>query len=112
MKKRYFPNTKIIRNSLLLIATLLTINNTAFADVVKANLCNTNRIIIRTVDNWYATAIYIDGYQLKEGDQLANNEVHLQIENQLTLRDQSASGNYFITSIKETEAEASNSACR
>lgn len=112
MKKKPFLNTKTICSSLLLITALFATNNVSFADVVKANLCNTDRIIIRTLDNWYATAIYIDGYQLREGDQLANDEIHLQIENQLTLQDQSASGNYFITSIKETEAEASNSACQ
>lgn len=106
--KKY--NYKILA-TLTILFSIFT-NSSASAEVVKANLCNEQRVIIRTIDNWYATAIYIDGYQLKEGDDLANDEISLQVENRLTLKDQSNSGNYFISSIKETVEEASNSACQ
>lgn len=106
---------KIQRQTQLILAAILsalTISVSLRAEVITSDVCNQDRVIIETIDHWYATAVYIDGYMLKKGDRLQNNEVALQSENKLTLADGTQSGNYFITSIRETFAEASADACQ
>jgi hypothetical protein len=104
MNKLYCP-------IIIALACMLTQPASAELKVTKSGLCNSNKVIIQTKENWYAAGIYVDGVRLSAGDKLANEDISFNTENRLQLAANKGSGNYLITTVEETEHEAEASVC-